>query len=520
MACIKLKHLEQYLQTVDDFKEPKVLLEQYQTPSHIASQALYAIQTKYSDLEGRLVLDLGCGPGMLSIGAALLGADFVVGVEIDPNAAEDFRENCDEFELHNVECFQADVMHLPALWSETPLFDTVLLNPPFGTKKNSGIDVAFLRVALMLARGAVYSLHKSATRQHIKNKAQEWNVRCSLIAELRYNLQQTYKFHRRPSVDIAVDLWRFECNNRGSVSNRSGLPRRSPWSVSPYSSTYGAAMKQPLLMPSSSISASRMRRKIPIPAPHSAVWYVHEPTELFSSSFWQQKDCEHSITPHTRHMVGLRESSRRLFGQIDQPADGRCRLEQGPRLTEQLGLARVPHPIDLVRVAEGQPLDQLVRFLPGAQIHERILLQIEIRHHRVIVMLRHIGTLGQLDIGDAVEQQATAPQQRVALRLDVVQQLLAEPLLLRNRTADGDVCRVRFRLVRMGLMDVVLLKQQQQITLRITERRRLIASLTALLLLLLLLRLLFGIGHHRWIDTGYGCDNGAQHVHHKNGQHD
>uniref|UniRef100_A0A1Y9IVR5 Methyltransferase small domain-containing protein n=1 Tax=Anopheles minimus TaxID=112268 RepID=A0A1Y9IVR5_9DIPT len=218
MACIKLKQLEQYLQTVDDFKEPKVQLEQYQTPSHIASQALYAIQTQYSDLEDRFVLDLGCGPGMLSIGAVMLGAGFVLGVEIDPDAAEDFRDNCEEFELHNVECFQADVLHLPALWSGKPLFDTVLLNPPFGTKQNSGIDIAFLRVALTLARGAVYSLHKSATRQHIKTKAQEWNVRASPIAQLRYNLPQTYKFHKRPSVDVAVDLWRFESNNRGSVS--------------------------------------------------------------------------------------------------------------------------------------------------------------------------------------------------------------------------------------------------------------------------------------------------------------
>ncbi|EAA06478.5 rRNA N6-adenosine-methyltransferase METTL5 [Anopheles merus] len=214
MACIKLKQLEQFLQTVDDFSEPKVRLEQYTTPSHIASQALYAIQTRHGDLDGRTVLDLGCGPGMLSIGAALLGADLVVGVEIDPDAIEVFRSNCDEFELENVQCVQADVLRLPEIFADRQRpFDTVLLNPPFGTKQNSGADMAFLKVAITLARGAVYSLHKSATREHVKKKALEWKVRPSLIAELRYNLPQTYKFHKRTSVDVAVDLWRFECGD-------------------------------------------------------------------------------------------------------------------------------------------------------------------------------------------------------------------------------------------------------------------------------------------------------------------
>uniref|UniRef100_A0A182PI16 Methyltransferase domain-containing protein n=1 Tax=Anopheles epiroticus TaxID=199890 RepID=A0A182PI16_9DIPT len=205
MACIKLKQLEQLLQTVDDFNEPKVRLEQYTTPSHIASQALYAIQTRHGDLEGQVVLDLGCGPGMLSIGAALLGADFVLGVEIDQDAIEVFRSNCEEFELDNVQCVQADVLQLPEIVNDHQRqFDTVLLNPPFGTKQNSGIDMAFLKIAITLARGAVYS-------EHVKKKALEWKVRPSLIAELRYNLPQTYKFHKRTSVDVAVDLWRFEC---------------------------------------------------------------------------------------------------------------------------------------------------------------------------------------------------------------------------------------------------------------------------------------------------------------------
>uniref|UniRef100_A0A182IUK6 Uncharacterized protein n=2 Tax=Anopheles atroparvus TaxID=41427 RepID=A0A182IUK6_ANOAO len=210
MACMKLKQLEQCLQTVDDFSNPKVKHEQYMTPSHIASHLLYTIQTQHGDLEQKLVLDLGSGSGMLSLGAALLGADYVIGVEIDPDAIENFRSNCEEFEVENVDCVQADVLRLGETYGQRT-FDTVLLNPPFGTKQNSGIDMAFLRVALDLSRGAVYSLHKTSTREHIKKKCREWQLpRSGVIAELRYNLPQTYTFHKRASVDVAVDLWRIE----------------------------------------------------------------------------------------------------------------------------------------------------------------------------------------------------------------------------------------------------------------------------------------------------------------------
>jgi hypothetical protein len=43
-------------------------------------------------------------------------------------------------------------------------FDTVVMNPPFGTRRGGGADVAFLQAAVLAASGAVYSLHKSSTR--------------------------------------------------------------------------------------------------------------------------------------------------------------------------------------------------------------------------------------------------------------------------------------------------------------------------------------------------------------------
>lgn len=43
---LKLKALESQLQNVDGFQKPKIQLEQYVTPPHIASQMLYHAQVK------------------------------------------------------------------------------------------------------------------------------------------------------------------------------------------------------------------------------------------------------------------------------------------------------------------------------------------------------------------------------------------------------------------------------------------------------------------------------------------
>lgn len=88
MACIKLKKLEEYLEAVDGFTKPKIKLEQYATPDHIASCMLYSIQSNFDDIENKIIGDLGCGSGMLSIGSHLLGADYIVGFEIDRDAID------------------------------------------------------------------------------------------------------------------------------------------------------------------------------------------------------------------------------------------------------------------------------------------------------------------------------------------------------------------------------------------------------------------------------------------------
>lgn len=204
---MKLKALEQYLGELEGFETPKVKLEQYETRPHIAARMIHTIEASFGDISGMVVADLGCGTGSLSVGAALLGAQLVVGFDIDPDALSIYRRNIDDLELDNTDCILCDVPRfLPSGFSKK--FDTVIMNPPFGTS-TKGVDMDFLKVALDLSKRSVYSLHKTSTRSHILKKALQFGMKAQVIAELRFDLPATYKFHRRDSVDVKVDFIRF-----------------------------------------------------------------------------------------------------------------------------------------------------------------------------------------------------------------------------------------------------------------------------------------------------------------------
>lgn len=97
--------------------------------------------------------------------------------------------------------------------------DTVMTNPPFGTKPDkAGMDAEFLKLACRLATRAVYSFHKTSTRSYIVSLAKSLpkveNV--TVVAEMKFDIPQTYKFHKKASVDVLVDLIRVQLKNESS----------------------------------------------------------------------------------------------------------------------------------------------------------------------------------------------------------------------------------------------------------------------------------------------------------------
>ena len=101
-----MKEFEWALQDVKQFDSPKVNLEQYPTSAHLAARRNAG--DFYGDIEDKKVLDLGCGPCILGIGAQIFGSAYTMGIDIDLDALNVARQNIEDFEV-DVELVQANV---------------------------------------------------------------------------------------------------------------------------------------------------------------------------------------------------------------------------------------------------------------------------------------------------------------------------------------------------------------------------------------------------------------------------
>ncbi|WP_309492630.1 METTL5 family protein [Candidatus Hecatella orcuttiae] len=198
---VKRKQLERFLSQVKPHPAPKLSLEQYTTPAPLAAALLYTAAYTFDDIVGKTVCDLGCGSGILSLGAAYLGAETVVAVDVDKAAVEAAKENAERFGLE-VEWVVGSIELLRGA------FHTALQNPPFGVWRR-GADVGFLRKALSLA-STVYSIHKSSekARSYLDRVARSLGGRVTAVFESKLTIPRQFGFHRKPEYEVKVNVYR------------------------------------------------------------------------------------------------------------------------------------------------------------------------------------------------------------------------------------------------------------------------------------------------------------------------
>jgi putative methylase len=195
--------LERALQQVEPHPSPKANLEQYTLPVDVAAELLFIAAYIHNDIIDKTIVDLGCGTGMLAIGAVLLGARKAIGVDIDSAAVETAKANAEKLGVKDeVQWFTGDIDSLIGS------FDTVLQNPPFGVQKR-GADRKFLLKALELAP-VVYSLHKSgeSNRGFIKRFIEQHGGKVTGIFPMKLNIPRLFNFHTKHKYEVEVDLYR------------------------------------------------------------------------------------------------------------------------------------------------------------------------------------------------------------------------------------------------------------------------------------------------------------------------
>jgi putative methylase len=213
--------LEMTLSKIKPHPAPTPNLEQYTISADTAATMLYIATYSNENIVDKTVLDLGCGTGRLAIGAALLGAKEVVGVDLDKTAVKAAFESAVATGVKDrMQWVVADVD------SVRGCFDTVLENPPFGVQKR-GADRKFLAKALELGR-VTYSLHKRPLEDStlakklrkssdgaiavppssfMKKFIEESGGRIEAVYALSMTLPHMFSFHTEEKHEFQVDLY-------------------------------------------------------------------------------------------------------------------------------------------------------------------------------------------------------------------------------------------------------------------------------------------------------------------------
>jgi len=197
---MKLNRLERLLENLEGFSDPSPRLEQYRTPAPLAARLLFHAALK-GDIEGRRVCDLGCGTGILAIGASLLGASEVVAVEIDKSALAIARLNAEKAEV-DIRFLHADCRD-PATLGQIGDCDTVVMNPPFGAQQLHA-DRPFFDASLAIAP-AIYGIFNAGSRSFIEAYLGGRGEIEEVIGG-QLSIRRTFSFHKDEVRDIPVEI--------------------------------------------------------------------------------------------------------------------------------------------------------------------------------------------------------------------------------------------------------------------------------------------------------------------------
>ena len=199
---MKQKGLEILLQKVPQPTNPTPTLEQYMTPASIAADIIFNAY-QFGDIDDKIIVDLGCGTGIFSIGVAILGAKKIIGFDVDKESIQLAKKHAEQNTLE-IDFMVTDVD------SVQTKCDTVLMNPPFGAQKsNQKADRKFIEKGFEIG-GIIYSLHLTKTIPFLEKMISSLNGTITHQKKYLFPIKWQFEFHKKDVIKYNVSLIRIK----------------------------------------------------------------------------------------------------------------------------------------------------------------------------------------------------------------------------------------------------------------------------------------------------------------------
>ena len=160
------------------------------------------------EVQGKHILDLAAGNGVLGLATMMLGASKVTLVEADEEAIDAAEANIDR--IHAKVEGRANIIHAMIGRDSIELdksIDLVVMNPPWGVQTTRA-DRPLLEFAFSLDADAVHILH-SAKAKHVHAIARDHGYDGEIMLETEFRLPPTYAHHSKGKATTPVRCWRF-----------------------------------------------------------------------------------------------------------------------------------------------------------------------------------------------------------------------------------------------------------------------------------------------------------------------
>jgi predicted RNA methylase len=201
------KHLAIELSKLDPHPCSSVELEQYATEGDLAAYWMLGVD-QLDDVQGKHVVDLAAGNGILGLATLLIGASHVTLIEGDEEVLESARANIERVTQRRTgtACIVHAMIGQEEIQIEKPV-DLVVMNPPWGVQ-TARADRPLLEYAFSLGASAVHILHSSKA-MHVQALAKDYGYEGEIMLETEFRLPPTYAHHTKGKAATEVRCWRF-----------------------------------------------------------------------------------------------------------------------------------------------------------------------------------------------------------------------------------------------------------------------------------------------------------------------